>query len=115
MNGKYQRPFVYGTFRWPRKTLNPFGRIGAPPPGEPDIALEVLREFGTAELIGKVYIKAFVSSAWMPAQWDLIQQTDWYKEYLLSPQQFLFDMAGSGTWRSFISGLKPMRVDRIWR
>jgi hypothetical protein len=49
-------------------------------------------------LIGKVYIKAFASSAWMPAQWDLIQQVDWYQGYLQMPQHFLFDMAGSGTW-----------------
>lgn len=98
MNGKYQRPFVYGIFRWPRRTFSLLGRIGAPPPGEPDIALEVLREFGTTELIGKVYIKAFVSTSWMPAQWDLIQQVDWYQGYLQTPQYFLFDMAGSGTW-----------------
>jgi hypothetical protein len=96
MNGRTQRPFVYGTFRSPRTAITP-----PPPyvPGEPDIAVEVLREFGTTELIGKIYVKAFVSSTWVPAQWDLVQKSAWYHDYLRFGQHFLFDMDGSGAWQ----------------
>jgi len=102
MNGKHQRPFVYGKFRSPRSIPNP--RLVPPPqylpgvPGEPDVAIEVLREFGASELIGKIYVRTFGATPWIPAQWDLIQSTAWYQEYLLVRQHFLFDMVGSGTW-----------------
>lgn len=101
MNGKHQRPFVYGTFRSAGTGVG----LPAPPtyvysPGEPDIALEVLREFGANELIGKIYVRTFGATSWVPAQWDLIQSTAWYQGYLrLHGQHFFFDMAGSGTWQ----------------
>lgn len=103
MNGKYQRPFVYGKFRSPRPSVG----LVPPPhpylpgvPGEPDIALEVLREFGASDLIGKIYVRTFGATPWVPAQWDLVQSTTWYQDYLrLHGQHFFFDMAGSGTWQ----------------
>ena len=101
MNGKHQRPFVYGTFRSPRTGvgLTPIP-LYVTSPGEPDIALEVLREFGANELIGKIYIRTFGATSWVPAQWDLIQNTAWYKAYItFHGQNFFFDMAGSGTWQ----------------
>jgi hypothetical protein len=96
MNGKQQRPFVYGTFRWPAKG-GTLGRLPPPPNTQPgaDIAVEILREFGPNELIGKVYVRPF-SGPWTPAQWDRVG--DWYPAYQRFPKAFVFDMAGSGVW-----------------
>jgi hypothetical protein len=97
-----QRPFAYGTFRWPTK-----GRVASlgvrppppyPRPGEPDIALEILREFSVTEFIGKVYIRPPTAGAWTPAQWDRVQSSDWFQSFERFRGRYVFDMAGSGPW-----------------
>jgi hypothetical protein len=91
------KTFVYGTFRWPTR------RIGLPPPpsylrpGAPDIAIEVLREFGATELRGKLYVRQ-MSSSWVPAQIDYIRSTPWYQFFEKNQKHVVFDMDGSGPW-----------------
>jgi hypothetical protein len=101
MNVRQQRTFVYGTFRWPTKVAaSPSGLLPPPPlssPGEPDIALEILREFSSTELIGKIYVRPLYGS-WTPAQWDQVQRSVWYAQHERLPKHFVFDMVGSGLW-----------------
>ncbi len=100
MNGRQQRPFAYGTFRWPGKGGSTSRGLPPPPslrPGEPDIALEILREFGATELIGKIHVRQ-LGGAWIPAQWDLLRSSVAYQNYFRRRQHFFFDMVGSGLW-----------------
>lgn len=93
MNGKQQRPFVYGTFRWP-VPRGPLGRIS----GGAEVAIEILREFGTTELIGKLYIRLPLNGPWAPTGEDHPQVAAWHQNFERFRQNFLFDMAGSGVW-----------------
>jgi hypothetical protein len=94
MNGRQQRPFAYGTFRWPSKGASTIGSMMRGRPAESDVAIEILREFGATEFIGKTYIRPF-GGAWTPAQWDRV---DWHENFVKFPGNFVFDMAGSGLW-----------------
>ncbi len=90
---KSGRTFVYGDFFWGKKQT----RL-PPPPGWQPFALEILREFSTTELIGKLYVRS--GNSWLPATRVALQQYNWYK--LASPglSRFLrFDMEGSGVWQ----------------
>jgi hypothetical protein len=96
MSPKSQQPFVYGTFLWPQRPLRkPF--YGEDSVREPDIALEILREFSASEFVGKVYIKFNVGS-WTVAQFDRVRLIDWYEAFQKTKQYFVFDMQGSGPW-----------------
>jgi hypothetical protein len=97
-----QKTFVYGTFRWPTR-----GKIGAslpPPPGIPlmttgprDTALEILREFNTSELVGKIYFQV-PNQPWVPARPDLVAYAPWYVHFARFHAHTYFDMDGSGLW-----------------
>ncbi len=96
MSPKSQQPFVYGKFVWPQRALKrPFWGEGSTI--EPEIALEILREFSASEFVGKLYTKPNVGS-WAVAQFDCVRSSDWYEAYQKAQQHFVFDMQGSGPW-----------------
>jgi len=86
--------FVYGTFLWIQKprTQAFFGTAD-----EPDVALEILREFGATEFVGKLYIKPVIGN-WAVAQFEEIRRTAWFEVSEKAPQFIVFDMQGSGPW-----------------
>ena len=86
--------FVYGTFLWIQKprTQAFFGTAD-----EPDIALEILREFSASEFVGKLYTKPVIGK-WTIAEFEQIRQTAWYEVSEKAPQFIVFDMRGSGPW-----------------
>jgi len=94
MNPRSQQIFVYGTFLWIQKprTQAFFGTAD-----EPDIAVEILREFSASEFVGKLYIKPVIGD-WTIAQFEQIRQTAWYDVSVKAPQFIVFDMQGSGPW-----------------
>ena len=85
------RPFAYGRFAPPLEDAL------AAPPLFPSVAIEILREFSTSELIGKVYTKGPVG-AWVPVTPSALKDYDWYKQYKEGDGQVLFDMEPSGRW-----------------
>ena len=94
MSSPSQQIFVYGTFLWVQKprTQAFFGSAD-----EPDIALEILREFSASEFVGKLYTKPVIGK-WTIAQFEEIRQTAWYEVSEKAPQFIVFDMQGSGPW-----------------
>lgn len=94
MSPRSQQIFVYGTFLWIQKpkTQAFFGTAD-----EPDIALEILREFRASEFVGKLYTKPVIGD-WTIAQFEQIRQTAWYEVSEKAPQFIVFDMQGSGPW-----------------
>lgn len=106
-----QRAFVYGTFRWLGPPKLPFAKLGGLPPppsfspGEPDIAIEILREFGATELVGKVHAR-ILHSSWAPVQIDSLPSQYWFKAYQQYRKHFVFDMRGAGHGKCFISEMK---------
>lgn len=95
-----QQTFVYGTFLWPgRKRENPaFYGLSGTEPGDPDVAVEILREFGVSEFVGKVYMKE--AGRWTIARFVQVQQVSWYIAFeKMPPQLFVFDMQGSAPWQ----------------
>lgn len=99
MTQKGQQTFVYGTFLWPARPRESgaFYALSGRQPGEPDVAIEILREFGASEFIGKLYTKQ-ITNSWTTAPITQIQQTPWYLAFEKMPQMFVFDMQGSGPW-----------------
>ena len=95
MSPRSQQNIVYGKFLWPAR---PFTKGSKPGSSEPDIALEILREFKASEFVGRLYTKPYLGAAWAPAQLDRIKETAWYKAYEQFRQDFLFIMQGSGPW-----------------
>ena len=94
MSLQSQPIFVYGTFLWIQKprTQAFFGTAD-----EPDIALEILREFSASEFVGKLYTKPVIGN-WTIAQFEEIRRTNWYDVSVKAPQFIVFDMQGSGPW-----------------
>ena len=92
-----QQTFVYGTFLWPRKGFGSTLPERIVSKGEPDIALEILREFSASEFVGKLYTKPFAGS-WEVVQFDRIRSTAWYEGFEKMGQHFVFIMQGSGPW-----------------
>jgi hypothetical protein len=86
---KVSRTFVYGDFFFTKK------RIVPPPPGGQPFAIEILREFSTTELIGKLYLRA--GGSWVPATRDALTNFEWYR-MKLPPRFVFFAMEGSGIW-----------------
>jgi hypothetical protein len=99
-----EKPFVYGTFRWPERL-----KRGLPPPptlagmnvtralGRRDTAIEILREFNPTELVGKVYI-AGTGNAWFPLAPGNAPVFGWYTWFAKHGTHTFFDMDGSGLW-----------------
>ena len=68
-------------------------RAGLPP--EPPVAIEVLREFGPQEFIGKVYVLR--ETAWRPVTPEGASSFGWYESFQKGEPVY-FDMRGSGRW-----------------
>jgi hypothetical protein len=92
--------FVYGRFEWPHKRRPP-----ATLAIDPDrIAVEIIREYGPNELIGKVYTQVF-GPQWVPLDPARMSEFDWIEWYQRLPpttreagKLYYFDMEGSGRW-----------------
>jgi hypothetical protein len=89
------RTFVYGDFFFSKK------RPGLPPVMQP-FAIEILREFSTTELIGKLYVRA--AGTWSVAARGALANFEWYsfsqKVGPSAASRFLyFVMEGSGVWQ----------------
>ncbi len=102
--------FVYGKFHWPADKLAPPPRppvplVVAPPLTAWDqVAIEILREYGANELIGKLYSKGAFNN-WVPIEPSQAADIDWFKWAKRlgptgrnNPNIFHFDMEGSGRW-----------------
>jgi hypothetical protein len=87
---KVSRTFVYGDFFFLKR------RTVAPPPGGHPFAIEILREFSTTELIGKLYLRA--GGSWVPATRDALTNVEWYR-MKIPPRVLFFAMEGSGVWQ----------------
>jgi hypothetical protein len=88
---KENRPFAYGRF-----VAEPTGYGFLSPTSPPTIALEILREFSAAELVGKVYTKGSVAG-WIPVDPGALADYDWYKDFQ-QKGSVRFDMEPSGRW-----------------
>jgi hypothetical protein len=86
---KVSRTFVYGDFLFSKRRTVP------PPPGGQPFAIEILREFSTTELIGKLYLRA--GGSWVAATRDALTNFEWYR-MKIPPRLLVFAMEGSGTW-----------------
>jgi hypothetical protein len=100
-----EKPFVYGTFRWPERLKITRG-LPPPPtlagmnvatPGPRDTAIEVLREFGANELVGKIYASG-ASNMWFPLAPNNAPAFPWYTWFAKHGAHTFFDMDGSGLW-----------------
>ena len=89
--------FVYGTFLTSMPSF--FGALGglSGVDSYPDFAIEILREFGPNEFIGKVYHRV-LSGSWTPWQMESLQKERWYEQFLKNRSWVVFDMQGSGPW-----------------
>lgn len=92
---KPHKTFVYGRFLWPEAVFK-----GLPPPptrSGPDIAIEILREFGTSEMMGKIYSRV-LADTWQPLEPNTARGWGWYVYFSRTQKQVFFDMEGSGLW-----------------
>jgi len=90
-----KKPFVYGDF-----IVSGLGKIGLTPPPAPGLspfAIEILREFSSAEFIGKVY-KLTDWQEWKVLSPADAAQSNWYQSALKTPKAVKFKMQGSGQW-----------------
>lgn len=94
-----QAVFVYGEFDFLRPPAAP-----ARPPSlkdltrpsqEPPVAIEILREFGSQEFIGKVYVLR--ETAWRPVTPEGASSFGWYQSFQKGAPLY-FGMRGSGRW-----------------
>jgi len=93
--------FVYGRFVHPHQRA----QVPALPFLDTDrVALEIVREYGPNELIGKVSVRS-VSQQWALLDPTRAEELEWMKWYKRLPAQtrtagkmFYFDMEGSGHW-----------------
>ena len=75
-------------------------RLPPPTPFEMDdqMAVEILREFGASELVGKLYSRP-VAAEWSPVQPSLVHLLPWYEAFTKNPTLVVFDMEGSEPWQ----------------
>jgi hypothetical protein len=99
-----QQTFIYGTFRW-TLSLEKIVTRGLPPmrtlasmmrAGEPEIGVEVLREYGPSELRGKLY--SWNIGGWSPIDPTVAQKQLWYLIFQKQPRSVVFDMESTGAW-----------------
>ena len=91
-----QAVFVYGEFVRPRRNLlYPPSLKDVVRPQEPPVAIEVLREFGPQEFIGKVYVLR--ETAWRLVTPEGASSFGWYQSFQKGEPVY-FDMRGSGQW-----------------
>lgn len=77
----------------------------APPPQYPlepfgagyEVAIEILREFGATELVGRLFTRP-KGGSWLPTPLSVAQQLPWYEFFVKNPALVVFDMQGSGVW-----------------
>lgn len=74
----------------------PSGYVSLEPPLPPSVAIEILREFSTSELIGKVYTKG-PAGGWVPVDPGALKDQDWY-DYKEKGWHVRFDMEPTGRW-----------------
>ena|ERR1700740_691080 len=86
------RTFMYGYFR-ATSSIPLFMLMGTQQ--EPDLAIEVLREFSATELVGKLFSKT-VGSWQLMTSMGVINYT-WYKDFT-SGKAIQFIMRGSDPW-----------------
>jgi len=67
-----------------------------PPPGMAPFAIEILREFSTAEFVGKLFAR--VGDSWRPSTKYGLANYEWYGDYQKG-ERLYFDMEGSGRWQ----------------
>ena len=90
-----QAVFVYGEFALEK--LETFAarsrdRLSSP---EPPVAIEIMREFGPQEFIGKVYVLR--ETAWRPVTPEGASSFGWYQNFQKG-KPVHFYMRGSGLW-----------------
>ena len=90
-----QAVFVYGEFALEK--LETFAarsrdRLSSP---EPPVAIEIMREFGPQEFIGKVYVLR--ETAWRPVTPEGASSFAGYERFQQGEHVY-FDMRGSGRW-----------------
>ena len=100
------RTFVYGTFLW-AAMLQQMGlpRVPSrlPPPPDPNkfdeqMAVEILREFGASELVGRLFGRP-EGGAWTPIQPQIVRSFSWYEVFIKNPALLVFDLEVSGPWQ----------------
>jgi|SRR5579859_935889 len=90
-------PFVYGQLFIASKKA-----ALRPPPSDPVIALEILREFSTTEFVGKLYVNV---GTWIPAVRSHLAQFGWYQTFdkvkasPLGLALLRLWIDGSGSWK----------------
>jgi hypothetical protein len=84
--------FVYGRFIWPARK-----RPMPPVPGTEDIAIEILREYSSTELVGKLYERR-ASVDWVPISPARASSNGWWKWFEQAQSRLYFEMEGSGYW-----------------
>jgi hypothetical protein len=88
------RVFIYGDYSEAPAVLASLGSfLGA---REPNIAIEILREFSASELVGKVYVRGRAGN-WIPVSQPGIREFTWYKEF--SKGRLFFVTQGSDPWK----------------
>ena len=93
-----QAVFVYGEFDFLRPLKDPMRPLtmrDLMPRQEPPVAIEILREFGPQEFIGKVYVLR--ETAWRPVSPEAASSFGWYQSFQKGEPVY-FDMRGSGRW-----------------
>jgi hypothetical protein len=64
--------------------------------GEPEIGVEVLREYGSLELRGKLY--SWQLNGWTPTESSVAQNQLWYQGFEKQPKSVVFDMQSTRAW-----------------
>ena len=83
-----QAVYVSGKFEY----TNPFLMPLRPPPSlDPPVAIEILREFGPQEFIGRVHVQR--GTEWVPVSPEAARSYWWFSE-----KQIHFEMGGAGQW-----------------
>ena len=93
-----QAVFVYGEFDFLRPLKDPLRPLSLKDvirPQEPPVAIEILREFGSQEFIGKVYVLR--ERSWRPVTPEGASSFGWYQSFQKKNPVY-FDMRGSGRW-----------------
>lgn len=83
------RTFIYGDFSGMPKTPGSSRAVHAAQPG---IAIEILREFSSTELVGKIYAKVRGGN-WVPVSQPSLKDFEWYQDFSRKkPLGFWIDM-----------------------
>jgi hypothetical protein len=71
-----KRIFIYGNFV--DRAAHALGL--PPPPNQPTVALEILREFSALEFVGRVYVLS-PGRNWQPVSPMGVREYDWFRKY----------------------------------